>query len=269
MIKGKGEAGGHGGGHDGAGGMRWLLTYSDLITLLMVFFVVMYSISRVDAERFKAVAGSLRASFFSGGTSGTPIGYGGGSGILPAGSGGDSGDVLEDLGYELASATENLSAQGSVSIYYGDRGLTISLGAVLFTPGNADLSREAQVILAKLAPYVSQVPNYVSVEGYTDDRPISTHDFPSNWELSTRRATNVVHYFVDQQKMPAARFFVVGYGEYRPVVPNSTEANRAKNRRVDIVILKAAPVNDQGEQLGQGRSSTGSASVSAGSGEGG
>lgn len=231
--------------------MRWLLTYSDLITLLMVFFVVMYSMSMVDAQKFKALAGSLRASFFSGGLSGTPgPGLGMGGGAIPLG---ETGDVLEDLGNEMAAATAGEGGEGTVSIYYGDRGLTISLGAVLFTPGNAAISREAEAVLSKLSPYVGQVPNYVSVEGYTDDQPISTHDFPSNWELSARRATNVVHYFVDQQKIPASRFFIVGYGEYRPVVPNSTEANRAKNRRVDIVILKAAPVNDQGQPLGQAK----------------
>jgi chemotaxis protein MotB len=231
--------------------MRWLLTYSDLITLLMVFFVVMYSMSMVDAQKFKTLAGSLRASFFSGGMSGTPgPGLGMGGGAIPVG---ETGDVLEDLGNAMAQATQAEGGEGSVSIYYGDRGLTISLGAVLFNPGDAEIIREAKVIIDKLAPFVAQVPNYVSVEGYTDNLPISTHDFPSNWELSARRATNVVHYLVDQKNFPASRFFVVGYGEYRPVVPNSTEANRAKNRRVDIVILKAAPVNDQGQLLGQGK----------------
>lgn len=252
MIRGKGGGGHEGGGHDGAGGMRWLLTYSDLITLLMVFFTVMYSMSRVDAEKFKALAGSLRASFFStsssGGTSGT--------GFMPGGSGGaegGGGDVLEDLGYELASATEDLSAGGAVSIYYGDRGLTISLGAVLFRPGEADLLPEAKTILEKISPAIGKVPNYVSVEGYTDNLPISTHDFPSNWELSARRATNVVHYLADTLKIPGSRFFVVGYGEYRPVAPNNSERNRAMNRRVDIVILKAAPVNDQGQLIDAGK----------------
>ncbi len=253
MIRGKGGNGaGHdGGGHDGAGGMRWLLTYSDLITLLMVFFTVLYSMSRVDAEKFKALAGSLRSSFFSGSSGGSS-----GTGFMPGGAGGaegGGGDVLEDLGYELAAETESLSSQGSVSIYYGDRGLTISLGAVLFRPGEADLLSEAKAILDKVSPTIAKVPNYVSVEGYTDNLPISTHDFPSNWELSARRATNVIHYLVDSSKIPASRFFVVGYGEYRPVAPNNTERNRAMNRRVDIVILKAAPVNDQGRLIDTGK----------------
>lgn len=246
MIKGKGNGHGGEGGHDGAGMMRWLLTYADLITLLMVFFTVMYSMSRVDAEKFKGLAGSLRASFFVGGSQAST-----GSGFMPGGPGGSGsgGDVLEDLGYELAAATEGLTSQGSVSIYYGDRGLTISLGAVLFRPGEAELLPDAKTILDKVSPYIAKVPNYVSVEGYTDNLPISTRDFPSNWELSARRATNVIHYFVNTSKVPASRFFVVGYGEYRPVVPNNNERNRAMNRRVDIVILKAAPVNDQGRLI--------------------
>ncbi|MHB0884812.1 MAG: OmpA/MotB family protein [Bacillota bacterium] len=252
MIRGKGGAGGdHGGGHDGAGGMRWLLTYADLITLMMVFFTVMYSMSRVDAQKFQALAGSLRSSFFSGSSGGSS-----GTGFMPGGAGGAEGaggDVLEDLGYELAAETQDLSSEGSVSIYYGDRGLTISLGAVLFRPGEADILAEAKAILDKISPAISKVPNYVSVEGYTDNLPISTHDFPSNWELSARRATSVIHYLIGQSKIPAARFFVVGYGEYRPVAPNNTERNRAMNRRVDIVILKAAPVNDQGRLIDSGK----------------
>jgi chemotaxis protein MotB len=244
----RGEEGG-GGGHAGSGAGRWLLTYADLITLLMVFFVVMYSVSRVDVARYEALAGSLRESFLDiapGREAGTGL-LSGGSAIVGAGRGGLN--ELERMGHDIAAAAKAGSYGDKIGVYYGERGLTISLGAVLFDLGQATIRPDGAEILKQVAVYLAKVPNCISVEGYTDDLPIATTIFPSNWELSACRATNVVHFLARTQGLRPDRFLIIGYGEYRPVVPNDTEVNRAKNRRVDIVVLSKPPATGLGEEV--------------------
>lgn len=238
--------GGGGGGHDGGGSMRWLLTYADLITLLMAFFVILFAMSKVDSQKYALLANSLKTAFFAGNSlvSLPATGY-----VPPGGSAGEGGGpTLQELGAELSTSLIKIDPKlkDMLKITVDERGLTISLvGAALFDLGEAGIKKDAEKILSEIARSLSQVPNYVSVEGSTDDLPINTTEFPTNWELSTRRATNVVRFFIERDGMNPKRFMAVGYGEYRPLYPNDTEANRAKNRRVDIVILRHSPVNPQ------------------------
>ena len=236
--------------------MRWLLTYADLITLLMVFFVVLYSMSRVDAEKYKSLKNSLQRSM--GGVTATGGSGGGGGGAAPdPDQTGGTGPLpnpggkpaLEELGQQLANSAAAMGFGDRVTIYYGERGLTVSMGPILFDLGKADLRPDGIKVLDLLADVLNTIPNHVSVEGFTDALPISTPQFPSNWELSAVRATSVIHYFVKTRGMPPGRFFAVGYGEYRPSVPNVTEENRARNRRVDIVILAQVPKIDKGSEI--------------------
>jgi len=119
-----------------------------------------------------------------------------------------------------------------------DKGLIISLKEkVLFETGKADLSPEAKVVLDKLHTVFLKIPNTIVIEGHTDNVPISTPQFPSNWELSTARATQVVRYLIEEKKFPDERIAATGYGEYHPVADNSTPEGRAQNRRVDFVIM--------------------------------
>lgn len=235
--------------------MRWLLTYADLITLLMVFFTVMYSMSKVDAEKYKALKESLQRSMGgvaatapanSGAAGGPSPDQSGGSGPLPT-TGGKP--TLEELAQQVANAAAAMGFGDRVTIYYGERGLTVSMGPILFDLGKADLRPDGVKVLDYLVDTLKTIPNHVSVEGFTDDLPINTLQFPSNWELSAVRATSVIHYFVKSRGMPPDRFFAVGYGEYRPSVPNVSEANRARNRRVDIVILAQTPNMEKGTEI--------------------
>jgi len=211
--------------------MRWLLTYADLITLLMAFFVVMYAVSSVDVGKYRALAHSLRGalagnSFFD----------------LPLQGTETRPEPLEAMGREVAGALAEMGLEGQAAVFRTERGVVISLyGAVLFDLGKADIRPQAEAVLDRVAAALARIPNYVSVEGSTDDLPINTALFPTNWELSVRRATTVVRYFVDRHGLDPRRFLAVGYGEYQPMFPNDSEANRARNRRVDIVVLSHSP----------------------------
>jgi chemotaxis protein MotB len=248
----RGGGGGGGGGHDGSGSMRWLLTYADLITLLMVFFTVLYSMSRVDAEKYKELAGSLHKTLntYSSDSESKgakpPSDPKGGAGPLPVEGG---RPTLEQQGQKLTEDLARLGFGDRVTIYYGERGLTVALGPFLFELGKAELRSDGMPTLDCLSEFLKTVPNHVSVEGFTDNLPINTAEFPSNWELSSRRATAVIHYLTGPKGLPPDRFLAVGYGEYRPAAPNDSEPNRAQNRRVDIVILAKTPMLDKGKVL--------------------
>ncbi|MHB9144823.1 MAG: OmpA family protein [Symbiobacteriia bacterium] len=224
--------------------MRWLLTYADLITLMMVFFVIMYAMSKVDQQKFATLAGSLSSAF----------NQAAGGSLLPmpgAGAGfGGMADSLEQAGQDIAAEVKDLVDSGQVRVMENERGIIISMeGTVLFDTGSATVRGESKQVLQVVAKAIKGLSNYVQVEGYTDDRPINSAAFPTNWELSTRRASNVVRYFTEEQGLPAERFAAAGYGEFRPLYDNTTEAGRAKNRRVDIIILRTAPTLNLGKDL--------------------
>ena len=219
------------GGHEATGMMRWLLTYADLITLLMAFFIVMYAMSNVDVGKYRALAYSLRTALVGNSFIDLPL-----QGMAPP------PEPLEELGKEVARALAEAGLEGQGAVFRTERGVVISLyGAVLFDLGKADIRPEAAAILDRVAAALARVPNYVSVEGSTDDLPINTAMFPTNWELSVRRATTVVRYFIERHGLDPRRFLAVGYGEFQPMFPNDSEANRARNRRVDIVVLSRSP----------------------------
>jgi chemotaxis protein MotB len=131
-------------------------------------------------------------------------------------------------------------AQSKVNVEITKRGLVVSLKeAGFFDSGSATLKGSSQDLLAKVVSSLGEYSNPIRVEGHTDNVPISTSQFRSNWELSTSRATNVVHYLIDRQQFDAEKIAAAGYGEYRPVEDNGTIEGRQKNRRVDIVLLSA------------------------------
>ena len=121
-----------------------------------------------------------------------------------------------------------------------ERGLVVSIeDTLLFDSGSAVITPHAQAIIAKISTVLAPVPNYIKVEGHTDNLPIHTQQFPSNWELSVLRATNVVQLLISPGGISPDRLSATGYGEYRPVATNATEAGRSRNRRVDLVILRS------------------------------
>jgi chemotaxis protein MotB len=213
---------------------RWLLTYADLITLLLAFFIVMYSMSQIDAKRFGRMAEALNGVLRGGDmvvARYRDLPTSRGHGILKLGD-------LKMLQTRLQEELEERGRQEEVITEITERGLVIHIvESALFRQGSADLEPRALEILDRVAATVSGMPNHVRVEGHTDDRPIHTERFPSNWELSAARATEVVRYFIESHGIESERISALGYGEYRPIRLNTSAENRAKNRRVDVVVL--------------------------------
>lgn len=237
---------------------RWLMTYADLITLLLAFFVLMYAISKIDAKKFEKITQRLSGEFNAGedrrlAKDETQLG----AGVLKVGqlkliaqrlqspsvgpvkgriSVGPSSNVAHSSGFDAEPMSDSLSKQ--ISVELNERGLIIHvLESALFPSGSATLRPESQALMDRIAGEIRDLPNQIRVEGHTDDRPIATARYPSNWELSTARAAAVVRYFIDNHKLPPDQISALGFGEHRPLIANDTDDNRAKNRRVDIVIL--------------------------------
>jgi len=213
---------------------RWLLTYADMITLLLAFFIVMYSMSQVDAKKFGSMAEALHG-ILRGGPS-VLNKYSDeqpkkGHGVLKLGD-------LRTIQQLIDKKFERLGRDGELETELTERGLVVHIvESALFSQGSSDLKPRAIEILDLVAQRVIGIPNHVRIEGHTDDRPIETVRYPTNWELSSARATEVVRYFIDYHDISPTRMSALGYGEYRPLRANSSIENRAKNRRVDVVIL--------------------------------
>lgn len=231
---------------------RWLLTYADLITLLLAFFVVMYSISRIDAGKFGKVTDALISAF-----KGPELGPVAAKDLsselvinkmLNKGNLGILETQINKIGVQL-----DLSTQLNTELQ--TRGLIIHISeSAFFDPGKAELKPEAKKILDLISVQLLKIPNQIRVEGHTDNVPIHTAKFPSNWELSMARAIACLRYLVNKIGFPPDKISAVGYAEYRPLVPNVTPENRAKNRRVDIVVLNLdqsylEPENQSGQPV--------------------
>ncbi len=226
------------------GSERWLVTYADLITLLLIFFIVMYSLGQLDLEKFKYLSQSLSQAMGGGGM--VLMNGGPSAAIGKSGSKSPMTDInqldsikLSDIKEQLTSYIDKSSLQTKVSVTSEDRGVVISFQEeVLFVIGSSELTQQASKIIGQIAPMLRKVPNYVRVEGHTCNLPIHSPIYPSNWELSSARATTVVKELINKHSFPPERLSASAYGEYRPMVPNDTEAHRQMNRRVDIVILR-------------------------------
>lgn len=253
-----------GGGHGGGGHERWMVSYADMVTLLMVFFIILYGMSEMDKKKMEGLAAALRIGFNNasgGGNQVVPMpGDGNGvsapmpqvippivspaTGETPEGAGGEGKkDVLKEIGEELVV---DFAKDGRFTVYVSDRGLTLSLvGSAAFDSGRADLKPEFLPLLDAIVAKLGTLDNEISVEGFTDSVPINNAQFPSNWYLSVGRANSVRDY-LEMKGIGAERLIVVGYGETRPLFSNDTPENRAKNRRVDVVVLRDRQVIDRG-----------------------
>jgi chemotaxis protein MotB len=241
---------------------RWLVSYADFITLLFAFFVVMFAASNSDKKKAGQVAQSVQSAFtdlaiFTPSGKKVPLYDDGGvpasttsvigsmqskfsnTQVVPGGGKGDSDKqaTIAEVKAQIEKALQVQLENKSVRVTSDERGLTISLSeAGFFSPGSEILQPVGVDVLNQIVANLMTLPNPVRVEGHTDNTPIHTARFPSNWELSTARATYILQYLINA-KVPPARMSAVGYGEYRPVVSNATPEGRAENRRVDVVIL--------------------------------
>lgn len=216
-----------------------MVTYGDMVTQVLLFFVLLFSLSTVDAKKFDLALISLQESL----------------GILQGGQtvverdfleAGDIGQAAADeeerelklLQSRLDNLIEDYDIEG-IQVSMDERGITIRfIEGVLFDSGKARLKENAKSILDKIAPVLKSCYHHLRVEGHTDNLPISTREFPSNWELSTTRAVNVIRYFIEKHRFSPYTLSAAGYGEYRPIAPNDTEKHRALNRRVDLIVLR-------------------------------
>ncbi len=251
---------------------RWLISYADFITLLFAFFVVMYSISQVNDSKYRVLSDTFIEAFNQPTDSQnnaepvqqsnpseviTPIDMGK---IVPSNPGEhgtptevvDQGEAASSVASEGLTTPDELSQISDLvtekfSQLIDDQMITVSSNelwlqielkdSILFSSGSAETSEQAQRIFNEIALILKNYSNPVQVEGFTDNIPINSPKYPTNWELSSARASAIVKYLATRGVAPE-RLSAVGYGEYQPVASNATEAGRAQNRRVAIMIAK-------------------------------
>ncbi|MHB8905828.1 MAG: OmpA/MotB family protein [Melioribacteraceae bacterium] len=145
----------------------------------------------------------------------------------------------DKLSEELSKLIIDNNYANSIQLEETERGITVHiLDDILFPPGKADINETSKLVLKKLAKVLSTIPNDIRIEGHTDNVPIFTERYPSNWHLSVDRALSTAYYLIKQENISPDKVSIVGYSEYRPIASNDTPETRAKNRRVDLVILK-------------------------------
>jgi len=249
------------------GAPGWLQTYSDMVTLVLTFFVLLFSMSTISKEKFEQLSSSLSAAFMGTGRGGV-YGYNDGT-VLYSVKENTTGDILEDgeeafnegksaeIGAftggnadkeaqkiedfinEVQNIVEEMDLDEYVKVIEDDKSLTVRMNSViLFDLGKADIKEPGKETLRKIGTLIKQLNKNAVIQGHTDNLPINTMLFPTNWELSTKRATNVVLFLVDECGVDPVKLTATGNGEFRPIAPNDTEENRQKNRRIDIVIEK-------------------------------
>ncbi|WP_172257063.1 OmpA/MotB family protein [Saccharibacillus deserti] len=247
---------------------RWLITYADLLTLLLIFFIIMYAVSTIDAEKYEAVSGSLQTTFQAGTSilEGGPKITGEQGQQIPGSEGDDEGTGGEEAQIEpvpedeptarelafreqerqlagflqtIQSYVEENNLQDQIFVADKPQGISITLSdRFLFDIGRADLKSGAAGILDRLSSLFGTIGATISIEGHTDNQPIKGGRYADNWELSGDRALSVLRYFIDVRSLPPSQFQYAGYADTRPVGNNATVEGRQQNRRVEITVLR-------------------------------
>jgi chemotaxis protein MotB len=247
---------------------RWLVSYADFITLLFAFFVVMYAVSSVNEGKYKVLSNSLSNAFLNptSKSGGQPVAVTQGAqsllvqpiinmGRLPEPKKVDEKKVeqrkkMKNMAGDIMAALQPLVAQGKVRLLETSRGVTIEINdSILFPAGQAKLQLASISAMLAIAEVLADSDFPITIEGHTDNVPIATPQFPSNWELSAMRATTVLRLFNDGG-VGAERLTAIGYGETRPLETNTTIEGRARNRRVSILIDSNRP--EEPTEIGQG-----------------
>jgi|SRR5690625_3437760 len=253
------------------GAPKWMVTYSDMVTLVLVFFILLFSMSQIDLVKFESITKSFQSrgvlDFLPSAVPSEDIPGGDGIGD---GFGSEDDEEDEDTGEDeeqevdvdvdglidqleewekkadaLARLMENVETfleteelGDVISAKRTEEGVILVLqDSILFDSAEAQILEAGQPFLDEVGELLKGITNNIRVEGHTDNRPISTFRYPSNWELSGARAGSVVRYFIEEHDIDEARFLIAGHGDTRPVVKNETPEDWNKNRRVEIVIL--------------------------------
>lgn len=235
------------------GAPAWLATYGDMVTLLMCFFVLLFAFSSIDAQKFEAVMKSFQGSagILSGGKSlsEAPMVFDAMPETHTSREDVIQQDKLDEIKDQIEAYLEEHNMQADVDLEMEARGLVIRFkDNVLFDPGQAVIKNDSLPIIDFLGFLLNSeelLDEQIRVEGHTDNVPMNTIQFPSNWELSTGRATNVVRYFIEEVGIHPQRISASGYSEYHPIDTNDTPEGRSANRRVDIVVIRRHLYADQ------------------------
>jgi chemotaxis protein MotB len=208
---------------------RYLITYADLITLLLGLFIILYAISNIDIEKYKTMISAMGNVF---GDKGEVVGLEQGSDLIKI-------PEIDKLKSKVDELIHEYHYENSVRVEENERGIIIRiLEDILFASGSAELGPDSKKVLKQLGAMISNLPNDIRIEGHTDNIPISTPRYPSNWHLSVNRALNTAYYLINDENILPEKVSIVGYSEYQPVESNNDLEKRALNRRVDIVIIK-------------------------------
>ena len=219
----------------------WMDTYADTITLLLTFFILLYSFSTIDNKKLKQIAASLKGEINGTQIVVEPIEDE--TDILEVGIG--SKNPYDILVEKVTNIIEKNGLSEVITIREDDAGVILQLGnSILFDSAKAILKSQSFEALDVISTIIPQIDNDIMVQGHTDNRPINSYVYPSNWELSTARAVAVVKYFINEKGLDPARFSATGYGEYRPLVENNSDENMETNRRVDILIVQQKETTD-------------------------
>jgi chemotaxis protein MotB len=218
---------------------RWIVSYADMLTLLFALFVVLYATSDANPNKLKQVKVSIDRAF----SVGIKDGDSGASPIFDTGGGLAQGidqvksKNLIEISKDLGEFTKSNGLDNKIQIRSDSTSITISLADnLLFDSGSADLKPGSQDVLAQVADALAGLPNKIRVEGHTDTVPVNTPEFPTNWELSSARATRVLRFLNDGGGFKPGQMYSAGYADTRPIADNATPEGRALNRRADIVI---------------------------------
>jgi len=226
----------------------WLLPYSDVLTLLLALFIVMFAMGQTDAAKFKAMSEQFNIIF----AGGSGILESDGNSVAPTGASGTEAltntQIEENTMSEIKSTLEaEIATEGysdRVKVGLSSEGLEISIqDAVLFNSGDAEILKDVSPLLAKISNMITGLDNEIKIVGHTDNVPIKNDKFRSNWDLSSTRAVNVMNLMVSTGKIHPEKVSIQAYGQYMPKVSNDTEAGRAQNRRVEIFIIRKYPVD--------------------------
>lgn len=224
--------------HEEENGEAWLLPYSDLMTLLLAVFIVLFAVSQIDVEKAKQMTEEFSEKMMT--QSYNESERDGRENPADESKQNAKNELqeMEALKAELDEKLKNENLTASVTTGIDHRGLVISLSnAILFDPGSAEIKKDYEGTLLEIAEMISVMNNLIRIEGHTDNIPMNSALYPSNWDLSVARAANVVRLITKKSNASPEKLIAVGYGEYRPIADNSTAEGRAKNRRIDIIVL--------------------------------
>ena len=228
---------------EGSSGGGWEVVYTGFVLILLCFFIMLSSFSTMEEAKIMRFVKSFvdAVGILPGG-----VKFDSGSTVLPGSDDMvDSQDKLAQIFSELEELRQNLKKENDIMVAYSSKGLVMRLSdRALFDVGVADISPQAIPLLKKVGDIIAGNSFEVRIEGHTDDLPIKTVFFPSNWELSTARAVKVLRYFIETVGISSKRLSAVGYSKFQPLVPNDSYEHRARNRRVEIIFLNADGKND-------------------------